>query len=123
MGTEGYALMAAIFGQANAGHRPQLPMLAVRRQMGLPPYARCGEPGLEDVRWRGPAERPPAALQLQAPYDLEARSSTQRDPPWVGSKAPLREPGDAGDPELITQAITTPATTPACVVGPAMQQD
>jgi hypothetical protein len=78
---------------------------------------------MEAVRWRGPDERPPAALDLQSPYELEARYSTKRDTQWVGYKAHLSETCDDGYPDLITQALTTPATTPDCVMGPVMQQD
>lgn len=123
IGTDGYALLDAIFGQADACHLRQLPMLEVLRQMWLQHYYRCGEPGLEEVRWRGPDERPPAALQIQSPYELEARYSTKRDTSWVGYKAHLSETCDDGYPDLITQAITTLATTPDCVMGPAIQQD
>src|SRR5918999_383848 len=123
IGAEGYALMDAIFGQDDARHLRQLPALEILRQMWLQQYYRCTEPGMEAVRWRGSAERPPAALQIQSPYDLEARYSTKRDTQWVGYKAHLSETCDDGYPDLITQVMTTPATTPDCVMGPVIQQD
>jgi transposase len=123
IGAEGYALMDAIFGQDDARHLRQLPALEILRQMWLQQYYRCTEPGMEAVRWRGSDERPPAALQIQSPYDLEARYSTKRDTQWVGYKAHLSETCDDGYPDLITQVMTTLATTPDCVMGPAIQQD
>jgi Transposase DDE domain len=41
----------------------------------------------------------------------------------VGYKVHLTETCDAGQPDLITQMITTPATTPDCVMGPAIAHD
>jgi transposase len=123
IGAEGYALLDAIFGHDDARHLRPLPALEVLRQVWLQHYYRCSEPGLEEVRWRGPDERPPAALQIQSPYELEARYSTKRDKQWVGYKTHLSETCDDGYPDLITQAMTTPATTPDCVMGPAIQQD
>src|SRR5215831_11482956 len=123
IGAEGYALLDAIFGHDDARHLRQLPMLEILRQIWVQQYYRCTESGMEAVRWRGPDERPPAALQIQSPYELEARYSTKRDTQWVGYKAHLSETCDDGYPDLITQAMTTPATTPDCVMGPAIQQD
>jgi transposase len=41
----------------------------------------------------------------------------------VGYKPHLTESCDVGQPDLITQVITTPATTPDGVMGPTIQQD
>jgi hypothetical protein len=41
----------------------------------------------------------------------------------VGDKVHLTETCDPGQPDLITQIITTPATTPDCVMGPAIVRD
>jgi transposase len=123
IGAEGYALLDGIWGQEDAHHLRPLPALEILRQVWLQQYYRCTEPGMEEVRWRGQDERPPAALQIQSPYDLEARYSTKRDTQWVGYKAHLSETCDDGYPDLITQVLTTPATTPDCVMGPTIQQD
>ena len=55
--------------------------------------------------------------------EVEARYSTKRDTQWVGYKTHLSETCDDGYPDLITQALTTPATTPDCVMGPVIQKD
>jgi transposase len=44
-------------------------------------------------------------------------NSSKRATHWVGYKVHLTEICDAGQPDLITQVITTPATTPDCVMG------
>jgi transposase len=41
----------------------------------------------------------------------------------VGYQLHLTETCDAGQPEPITQIITTPATTPDCAMGPAIVHD
>jgi hypothetical protein len=41
----------------------------------------------------------------------------------VGYKVHLTETCDAGQPDLITQVITTPATTPDCVMGLTIHHD
>jgi transposase len=123
IGVEGYALLDAIFDHDDARHLRQLPKLETLRQIWVQQYYRCTQAGMDTVRWRGSDERAPAALQIQSPYELEARYSTKRDTQWVGYKTHLSETCDDGYPDLITQAMTTPATTPDCVMGPAIQQD
>jgi transposase len=60
---------------------------------------------------------------IQSPYDLEARYCSKRDTHWVGYKVHLTETCDPGQPDLITQVMTTPATTPDGVMGPTIQDD
>jgi transposase len=86
-------------------------------------YSRCTTPGLETRRWRTTDEQPPAALLLQSPYDVEARYSQKRETQWVGYKVHLTETCDVGQPDLITQVSTTPATTSDFVMGPVIQED
>ena len=123
VGAEGYALLESLFGHEDARHLRQLPRLEILRQVWVQHYDRCTEPSMEAVRWRSPDERPPAAIQIQSPYELEARYSTKRDTQWVGYKTHLSETCDDGYPDLITQVLTTPATTPDCVMGPVIQED
>jgi transposase len=68
-------------------------------------------------------EQPPSAVRIASPYDLEARYSSNRDTHWVGYTLHLTESCDPGQPDLITQVLTTPATTPDCVMGPAIVHD
>jgi transposase len=122
IGAEGYALMDWLGEDERTRCLRTLPAVEVLRQMWVQQYYRCTEPGMEAVRWRGSDERPPAAQQIQSPYDLEARYSTKRDAQWVGYKAHLSETCDDGYPDLITHVMTTLATTPDCVMGPTIQQ-
>ena len=62
-------------------------------------------------------------MRITSPYDLEAHYSSKRETHGVGYKVHLTETCDADHPDLITQVMTTPATTPNSVMGPAIQQD
>jgi transposase len=101
----------------------ELPALEVLRQIWLQHDDRCTAPGREVLRWRTGDEQPPAAVRIASPYDLEARDSRQRETHGVGDQVHLTETCDADDPDLITQVMTTPATTPDRVMGPAIQPD
>src|SRR5215216_6912296 len=78
---------------------------------------------MAEVRWRTTEEQPPAAVRITSPYELEARSCTKRDTQWVGYKHHLTETCEPEHPDLITQVLTTPATTPDCTMGPPIVQD
>jgi transposase len=122
-GADGYALMDAVYGSDEARHLRHLPNVEGMRRIWMQQYYRCTEPGLEEVRWRHTDEGTPSAIQMQSPYDLEARYCTKRDTEWVGYKTHLSETCDDGYPPLITQVLTTLSTTPDCVMGPTLQQN
>jgi transposase len=60
---------------------------------------------------------------IASPYDPEARYCTKRGVEWVGYKVHLTETCDDGQPHLITQVLTTPATVPDCVMGPTIHHN
>jgi transposase len=62
-------------------------------------------------------------VRITSPYDLDARSCTKRDTQWVGYTHHLTETCEPEQPDLITQVLTTPATTPDCTMGPTIAQD
>jgi transposase len=123
IGADGYALLDAVYGGDEAQPLRHLPDVEVLRRVWVQQYYRCTEAGIEEVRWRGKDERPPSALQIHSPYDLEARYCTKRETEWVGYKTHLSETCDEGYPDLLTQALTTLSTTPDCVMGPTIQED
>ena len=120
IGADGYQLLEWVRVADSALGLRTLPALEALRQIWLQQYYRCTVPGLEVLRWRTRDEQPPSAVRIASPYDLEARYSSKRETHWVGYKVHLSETCDAGQPDLITQVITTPATTPDCVMGPAI---
>ena len=123
IGADGYQLLDEVGKDGSPLVLRHLPALEVLRRVWLQHYYRCTVLGLEALRWRTTDERPPSARLIQSPYDLEARYSSKRDTHWVGYKVHLTETCDPGQPDLITQALTTPATTPDCVMEPAIVHD
>jgi len=123
VGADGYQLLAWVqIADTSLGLRT-LPALEVLRRIWVQQYYRCTVPGRETLRWRTADEQPPSAVRIASPYDLEARYSSKRETHWVGYKVHLTETCDPGQPDLMTQIITTPATTPDCVMGPAIVHD
>jgi transposase len=123
VGADGYQLLAWVQTADPSLSLRALPALEALRQIWLQQYYRCTAPGLEALRWRTGDEQPPAARRIASPYDLEARYSSKRNTHWVGYKMHLTETCDAGQPDLITQIITTPATTQDSVMGPTIHRD
>jgi transposase len=123
IGADGFQLLTWVQTADASLSLKELPALEVLRRIWLQQYYRCTVPGLETLRWRTGDEQPPAAVRIASPYDLEARYSSKRDTHWVGYKLHLTETCDPGQPDLITQVITTPATTPDCVMGPTIHHD
>jgi len=123
IGMDGYQLLEWVLAADDAPYLRDLPALEVLRQIWLQQFYRCTVPGLEACRWRTVDEQPPSALRITSPYDLEARYSTKRDTHWVGYKVHLTETCDDDQPDLITQVLTTPATTQDSVMGPTIHQD
>jgi transposase len=123
IGADGYQLLEWVRAADPALGVRELPALEVLRRIWLQQYYRCTVPGREMLRWRTGDEQPPSAVRIASPYDLEARYSSKRGTHWVGYKMHLTETCDTDHPDLITQVMTTPATTQDSVMGPAIQQD
>ena len=123
VGADGYQLLDRVWAAESAPYLRTLPALEALRQIWVQQYYRCPVSGLDALRWRTTDEQPPAALRITSPYELEARYSTKRDTQWVGYKHHLTETCEPEHPDLITQVLTTPATTPDCTMGPPIVQD
>jgi transposase len=123
IGAGGYQLLEWRHAADTALGLPELPALEALRRIWLQQYDRCTVPGREVLRWRTGDEQPPSAVRIASPYDLEARYSSKRDTHWVGYNVHLTETCDVGQPDLITQVLTTPATTQDSVMGPTIHRD
>ena len=123
VGADGYQLLDAVGATTSAPYLCTLPALEALRQIWVQHYYRCTVSGLAEVRWRTPEEQPPAAVRLTSPYELEARDCTQRDTQWVGYKLHRSETCEPEPPDLMTQGLTPPATTPDCTLGPPIVQE
>jgi transposase len=123
VGWDGYQLLDAVWAATSAPYLRTLPAVEALRQIWVQQYYRCSIPGLAEVRWRTTEEQPPAVGRITSPYELEARYCTKRDTQWVGYKLHLTETCEPAHPDLITQVLTTPSTTPDCTMGPPIIQD
>jgi transposase len=119
IGADGQQLLQAINAATDRPWLREIPAVQALRQVWAEQYT--DRPG--PLRWRAVDERAPSAEVIASPYDPDARYSTKRGIAWVGYKVHLTETCDDGQPAVITQVITTPATTPDCVIGPAIYQD
>jgi Transposase DDE domain len=123
IGADGFQLLEWVQAADPSPGVRELPALEVLRQIWLQQYYSCTVSGREELRWRTSDEQPPSARRIASPYDPEARYSGKRDTHWVGYKVHLTETCDANQPDLITQVLTTPATTPDSVMGPTIHRD
>lgn len=64
-----------------------------------------------EVQWRKNSELERAAAAIESPYDTEARHSNKHQLSWTGYKVHLSETCDKDLPRLITNVLTTVATT------------
>jgi transposase len=119
IGADGHRLLQAVDAAPDLPWLQDIPAVATLRRVWAEQYT--DPPG--PLRWREVKDRVPAAALIASPYDADARYSTKRDLQWVGYKVHLTETCDDDQPHLITQVLTTPATTPDCVMGPAIQHD
>jgi transposase len=106
VGEDGFQLLKLLNDQQPA--LLKLEKVAILERVWQRHYARH-ENG--EVYWRPTAELAKAATAIESPYDTEARFSTKRDLSWTGYKVHLSETCDKHLPRLITNVLTTVATT------------
>jgi transposase len=119
IGTDGRQLLQAVEVAADLPWLRDIPAVQTLRQVWAEQYTNSPGP----LHWRAVQERLPAAALITSPDDVEARYCTKRGTAWVGYKVHLTETCEEGQPHLITGVMTTPATTPDCVMGPLIQDD
>jgi transposase len=116
IGADGRRLLQAVDAATDRPWLREIPAVQTLRQVWAEQYT--DPPG--PLRWREAHEMPPPADLITSPYDVEARYCTKRGIAWVGYKVHVTETCEDDQPRLITQVLTTPATTPDCVMGPAI---
>jgi transposase len=119
MGADGRQLLQAVEAATDLPWLREVPAVQTLRQVWAEQYT--DPPG--PLRWRAVPEMAASASLIASPYDVEARYSTKNGVAWVGYKVHLTETCDDGQPHLVTQVLTTPATTPDCLMGPIIQDD
>jgi transposase len=85
VGTDGFALLEAVYAADTTGWLRQVPAVQTLRAVWLQQYYR----DRQGLRWRGKGEQPPAALAIDSPYDTDARYGVKRGVGWRGYKAHL----------------------------------
>lgn len=118
-GTDGFALLTAVFDTASPPWLAALPAVQTLRTMLLQNYVRTtGADGCVEVRHRQADVDglPPGRIRLTSPYDLDVRWSKKERGAviWNGYKVHLSETCDDpdGGPNLITNVATTASTVP-----------
>jgi transposase len=118
VGTDGFRLLAALAEPTAPGELRELPAVGTLRRVWDGQFMEEAR----RIRWRTSAELPPAAEQVESPYEPEARFSIKRQMHWVGYKVHLTETCDDHSPHLLTQVATTAATVPDVEQLAAIQQ-
>ncbi len=109
IGADGHHLLAAIYEGGEAFDLCELPSVEILRQVWVQQYVFINS----ELKWRDPKELglPPNSIQIESPYDIEARNATKREKNWTGYQVHLTETCDEDYPNLIVNVETTPATT------------
>jgi transposase len=119
IGADGHRLLQAVEAATDLPWLQKIPAVKTLQRLWAEQYT--DPPG--PLRWREAKALASPAELIASPYDPDARYSQKRGVKWVGYKVHLTETCDDSQPHLITQVLTTPATTPDCVVGPTIHQD
>jgi transposase len=119
IGADGRRLLQAVDAAPDRPWLREVPAVQTLRQV----WAEHDTDPPGPLRWREAPAMPSPADLITSPYDVEARYCTKRGLAWVGSKGHVTETCEDDQPHLITQVLTTPATTPDGVMGPAIHHD
>jgi transposase len=108
VGADGMRLLEAIDGPSAPPALRLLPAVEVLRRTWVQQYVTLA--GV--LQLREPKNMPPASVQVESPYEPEARYGTKRDRGWIGYKVHVSESCDDDRPHLLTHVETTiaPAT-------------
>ena len=119
IGQDGWLLLDTLYHDTRCpAHLKELPAVQILRQIWLQQYVWMNE----QLQWRTGKELPPAHRLLKSPFDLEARYSRKRQTEWVGYKVHLTETCDDQSLNVITQVMTTPASTNDIVILPDIHE-
>src|SRR5262245_12663734 len=107
---------------------------ARRLSVPFPRWRRCGRSGCNNIiavpsqDWKTSGGAPrtsnrPRRYVSRRPTTWTPATARNATTPWVGDKLHLTETCEPEHPDLITQVITTPSTTPDCTMGPTLVED
>jgi len=119
IGQDGCQLLTAIYSDLAPTWLRELPAVDVMLRVWRQQYYLEGD----QVHWRDDKNLPPFKLLIVSPDDIEARNRTKRETNWSGYAAHLTETCQAAELNLITNVLTTPATTADVEVTPTIHQN
>jgi len=120
IGADGRVLLQHLYQSEAPMELREVPAVQVLRQVWVQQF--YAAPPDQPMRWRTAEDLPPAPLLISSPYDPDARYGKKRRTEWTGYKVHLSETCDEESPHLITDVLTTPATTSDYEVLPTIQQ-
>ena len=104
-GTDGMALLAAVYAESASPELRRLPAVEILRQVWIQNFmVNDGQ-----VRWRANDDMPPSGRYIGSPYDVEMRYAYKGKAAWSGYKVHLTETCNDERPNLITNVETTTA--------------
>lgn len=104
VGTDGHALMSAIFSEDAPEWLRHVPAVETLRRVWVQQYY------IQDdtLTWRTEEEGIPRSRRfISSPYDIDAHLAKKRSTQWVGYKVHLTETCEEDQPRLITHVETT----------------
>jgi transposase len=107
IGTDGYYLLKTLYQDSNSSWLWQIPSVEILRIVWVQQFYLQSK----QVYWRGQDNLPPNRLQIESPYDVDARNSSKREMNWTGYKIHLTEICDPMLPNLIINVETGVATS------------
>jgi transposase len=110
IGADGRELLQQLYAPQAPAWLREIGAVQILRQVWLQQFYATADD--QPLRWRTAEDLPPCALLISSPYDSEARYSKKRQTEWTGYKVQLTETCDDETPNLITDVLTTVATTP-----------
>jgi len=107
---DGLALLQALEGHPDKPEGARLLALPRVRALSEVWEQQC-QRTRKGIRVKRPKELPPGAARIESPYDPGARHSIKRETHWTGYKVHISESCDEDLPNLVTDVLTTPAST------------
>jgi transposase len=110
IGDDGRVLLKALYAEESPHWLCEVEAVRILQRVWLEQYVAVADE--QAMCWRAEEDLPPSAQRCHSPYDPEARYASKRSTTWLGYKVHLTESCDEEGPHLITNVLTTPATTP-----------
>jgi len=108
IGADGRRLLEEVYQESSPPWLGELDAIETLRRVWVQHY----HAHEQQTPWRADDERPPGALLITSPYDIEARYSRKRSTDWTGYKVHFTEMCEDDEPHFMVEVMVTDATTP-----------